>query len=53
MMLQVTANVACIDKNTEKRRKNVCAIVSVHERDWLVLYKQSENKAFMVRVWAL
>ena len=31
-MLQVTANIACIDKNDI-----VCAIVSVHERDWLVL----------------
>ena len=36
-MLQVTANVACIDKNTEKKEKNVRAIVLVHERDWLVL----------------
>ena len=35
--LQVTTNVACIDKNTEKRRQNICAIISVHGRDWLVL----------------
>ena len=31
--------VAWNDKNTEKRRKYVCAIASVHKCDWLVLEK--------------
>ena len=33
------SNVAWDNKNTENRRKNVCAIASVHGCDWLVLEK--------------